>query len=495
MHNNTIMKFNVTLMSPIGYVHGLALLELAEFINNQIIRCGYISSLSKNRVIYDGINIILGAHIQPEKYSNLDFNYIIFNTEQLTENSVWTNEDYKNLLTNNYVWDYSLFNFNCITHNNKSLIYLNFDKNLRRIKLNQYKEWDILFYGSLNDRRIKILDGLESRGLKIKRLFGIYGSERDHFLSNCRSVMNLHFYDSQILQQIRIFYPLINRIPVISENYPINSCPEFYNKCLFTPGVKNFEEYVSDLLNENEQLFDKQVIDKVAEFELTENIDDFNKVIISAINFFSNNSKTQISNNIKKINLGSGKDYKIGFLNLDINPNTNPDIVIDLSKIINFPLVLNSKFHGNVTLQENKFIEIIAIDVLEHVQNLDLLMTNCLKLLSVGGKLIISVPYELSYGAWQDPTHVRAFNQNSWIYYTDWFWYLGWFDYKFDLLELNFIPSALGKELIDKNTDKDVILSTPRAIESMSVIFVKRQTNFQEKNLARSYGSNLVDYL
>ena len=156
---------------------------------------------------------------------------------------------------------------------------------------------------------------------------------------------------------------------------------------------------------------------------------------------------------------------------------------------------MKSKYHGNVTLQENQFIEIIAIDVLEHVQNLELLMTNCLKLLRVGGKFIISVPYELSYGAWQDPTHVRAFNQNSWIYYTDWFWYLGWFDYKFDLLELNFIPSALGKNLIDKNIDKDVILSTPRAIESMSVIFVKRQTNIQEKNLARSYGSNLVDYL
>jgi hypothetical protein len=488
------MKFNVTLMSPIGYVHGLALLELAEFINNQIIRCGYISSLSKNRVIYDGINIILGAHIQPEKYVNLADNCIIFNSEQLSENSTWTNTDYKNILKNNYVWDYSSFNLNCITHNNKSLIYLNFDKNLRRINLNHEKEWDILFYGSLNDRRIKILDRLDGKGLKIKRLFGVYGPERDHFLSNCRSVLNLHFYDSQILQQIRIFYPLINRIPVISENYPINSGPEFYKKCLFTPGTINFEEYVSDLLNDNEQLFNNKVIDKVAEFELTENTEDFNKVILSAIKFFSINSKSQIPNNLTKINLGSGKDYKIGFLNLDIKPNTNPDIVLDLSKKINLPFVVNSKFHGNITFQENQFIEIIAIDVLEHVQNLELLMTNCLKLLSVGGKLIISVPYELSYGAWQDPTHVRAFNQNSWIYYTDWFWYLGWFDYKFELLELNFLPSALGKNLIEKNIDKDVILSTPRAIESMSVIFVKRQTNFQEKNLARSYGSNLVDY-
>lgn len=481
-------------MSPIGYVHGLALLELAEFINNQIIRCGYSSTLSKNRVIYDGINIILGAHIQPEKYNNLYQNCIVFNTEQLPENSIWTNAVYKNILMKNYVWDYSSFNLNCIDHNNKSLIYLNFDKNLRRIKLNPDKEWDILFYGSLNERRIKLLDGLERRGIKIKRLFGIYGPERDYFLSKCRSVLNLHFYESQILQQIRIFYPLINRIPVISENYQINSGPEFYNKCLFTPGDRNFENYVSNLLNKDKELFEINVIDKIGEFELSGNTEIFNEVILTAIKFFSNNSKSEFSNDIKKINLGSGKDYKIGFLNIDIKPNTNPDIVLDISNEINFPLVVNSKFHGNVTLQENQFNEIVAIDVLEHVLNLELLMTNCLKLLNVGGKLIISVPYELSYGAWQDPTHVRAFNQNSWIYYTDWFWYLGWFDYKFDLLELNFIPSALGKNLIDKNIDKDVILSTPRAIDSMSLIFVKRQTNFQEKNLARSYGSNLVDY-
>jgi len=43
-------------------------------------------------------------------------------------------------------------------------------------------------------------------------------------------------------------------------------------------------------------------------------------------------------------------------------------------------------------------------------------MTNCLKLLRVGGVFKILVPYDLSYGAWQDPTHIRAFNERSWLY-------------------------------------------------------------------------------
>ena len=46
----------------------------------------------------------------------------------------------------------------------------------------------------------------------------------------------------------------------------------------------------------------------------------------------------------------------------------------------------------------------------------------------------ITVPCDLSYGAWQDPTHVRAFNERSWGYYGEWASYLGWVDWRFELV-------------------------------------------------------------
>lgn len=147
---------------------------------------------------------------------------------------------------------------------------------------------------------------------------------------------------------------------------------------------------------------------------------------------------------------------------------------------------------GNIAINENQFDEIIANDVLEHVLNLEVLMGNCLRLLNTGGKFIINVPYDLSCGAWQDPTHIRAFNQNSWLYYTDWFWYLGWFEYKFDLVELKFNPSPSGHELMKKNIHQDVILGTPRAIDSMRLVLVKRETTPEEKSLARSYSNQVI---
>jgi hypothetical protein len=187
-------------MQPPGYVHSLALLEAAEYCKSQIIKNGFEAILSKNRFLHQGINIVFGAHINPELLLELPNNLIIFNTEQLAENSVWTKEDYKKLLASRFVWDYSDSNLKFIPHQNKSLISFYDDDSLRRIKNCDEKEWDLCFYGSLNERRNKLIFDLESKGLKVNTIFGVYGPERDHIISRSKAVLNLHFYDSQVLQ-------------------------------------------------------------------------------------------------------------------------------------------------------------------------------------------------------------------------------------------------------------------------------------------------------
>jgi len=479
-------------MQPNGYVHGLALLEAAEYCAHQITSCGHESILTKNRLIQDGINIIFGAHIAPDQHQDLPQNVVIFNTEQLPENSAWVNDAYKKILQNNFVWDYSNINYSLIAHQKKALIGFYYNQGLRRIPVAQEKKWDLLFYGSINERRKKILDELTSRGLKIKVIFGVYGPERDLFIGQSRAVLNLHFYDSQILEQIRIFYPLINQIPVVSENFPAASAPDIYKTCLFTPADLEFNDFVVKLLAD-ESLFQELSSTKLANFEVAKDNGQFGESLATTIKYFDGViAKPSKSFHFKKINLGSGKDYRHGYLNIDLRDDVSPDILFDLSEKISFPIQCQSNIYGAVTVNENQIDEIIANDVLEHVPNLETLMGNCLRLLNIGGKFIINVPYDLSYGAWQDPTHIRAFNQNSWLYYTDWFWYLGWFNHKFDLVELKFNPSQSGYELIKKNINQEVVLGTPRAIESMQVILVKRETTPEEKSLARSFSNELI---
>lgn len=175
------------------------------------------------------------------------------------------------------------------------------------------------------------------------------------------------------------------------------------------------------------------------------------------------------------LNLGSGKDFRDDFFNLDVDDTWVPDAVCDLSAIDDLAhgVPLGRTRFGDVTLQPGCFDRIIANDVLEHVPDLMTMMTRCLELLRVGGVFQISVPYDLSFGAWQDPTHVRAFNERSWLYYTDWFWYMGWSDFRFTLDSFDFVPSPLGEELKAKNVSRDEILRTPRAIDSMMVVLRK----------------------
>ena len=486
-------QINVCLLQPAGYIHAFALLEAAEYVVEKSIEAGYQARLSKNRLLPTGLNVVFGAHINPKGQSEFPANTVIFNTEQLPEQSVWTNSEYKNILQRHFVWDYSPVNLANIGHDSKRLVSFYHAERLNRIVPEREPEYDLVFYGSTNDRRQAILDRLRAiGGLKLLTVFGLYGPERDALLGKARAVLNLHFYDAQIFQQIRAFYPLTNGIPVISENFPRDSAPAIYGDVVFAPGSESFESYLVRLLNDRD-LFKFEAARRIELFRASKNNSEFSAALEQTIEQVLGNNRAGPGGPQAptRINLGSGKDYRAGQLNIDINPALSPDALLDLSAVLDFPVSVDSPVYGKITLEENRFDEITAIDVLEHVPNLQQLMTNCLRLLKEGGRFVILVPYDLGLGAWQDPTHVRAFNENSWLYYTDWFWYMGWFDYRFDCDLIDIIPSELGKEMIDKNVPQQELLRTPRAIDSMKVVLSKRKTTPEEKTSARAFSNSL----
>lgn len=155
------------------------------------------------------------------------------------------------------------------------------------------------------------------------------------------------------------------------------------------------------------------------------------------------------------LNLGSGRDYKRDCVNADIRADVGADWVVDIGKPIEI---------------DRMFDRILAFDVLEHIPDLVQAMTNCRDLLMVGGEMHIHVPYDLSLGAWQDPTHVRAFNEKSWVYYCEWAWYLGWKETRFHLSHLEMRLSEYGASL---KLPQEEIMRLPRAVDSMYVILKK----------------------
>lgn len=61
--------------------------------------------------------------------------------------------------------------------------------------------------------------------------------------------------------------------------------------------------------------------------------------------------------------------------------------------------------------------EVWCSHYVEHCRDLVRFADNLYRILKPGGKAIITHPYAHSNRAWQDPTHVRAINEVSWLYW------------------------------------------------------------------------------
>jgi hypothetical protein len=62
-----------------------------------------------------------------------------------------------------------------------------------------------------------MLNSLLDAGLKVKHLSGVYGADRDFWISRSKMVLNLHYYEAKIFEIVRMFYLLTNSVPVVAE--------------------------------------------------------------------------------------------------------------------------------------------------------------------------------------------------------------------------------------------------------------------------------------
>lgn len=101
-----------------------------------------------------------------------------------------------------------------------------------------------------------------------------------------------------------------------------------------------------------------------------------------------------------KLNLGCGTDIKQGYVNLDIIKREGVDVVHNLDS---YPY----------PFPDNHFDEIIAIHLLEHVDDFLKTLEELYRILKPGGKIKAIVPYFSSTGAFQDPTHKHFFSKDT----------------------------------------------------------------------------------
>ncbi len=168
--------------------------------------------------------IMFGAGHLTDEAGAMPKDAIFFNTEQMP---AFSDPAYQmrahSFFKHRVVWDYSQAN---ITHLRGKLGMLrvvhcpvSFHPSMVRFEMKpeEERDVDVLFYGAVSVRRKAIFDKLEADGLRVKRLFGVYGEERDAWIARSKIVLNVHFFAAPIFEIFRVSHLLANGAFVVNE--------------------------------------------------------------------------------------------------------------------------------------------------------------------------------------------------------------------------------------------------------------------------------------
>jgi SAM-dependent methyltransferase len=479
-------KFHITLCRPEGFIHTEAFREVAETLQFGLRSLGHTVQIQDNSIDPTATNVLLGAHLlPPEDAALVPRGSVLYNLEQLGGPSL--PKHFYELARRCQVWDYSRHNidtWNVMKCASAPIhVPLGYVPEMRRIKAAPKADIDVLFYGSLNERRASIVNALKAAGVKVHTLFGVYGEERDKFIGRSKIILNVHFYDAKIFEIVRVSYLLANSKAVVTELCPNKVTEEGLGECVMGCPYDSLVETCLSLLRDDKARR-KLETRGFQWFSQRKESDILSNALQQGTGAVINTSATEYP---KKLNMGSGKDWREDHFNVDIDGYWEPDAVLDFNHPLPIGKPLETKRFGTIVLENNSFDEIMSNDCLEHIPSLMTAMSSCLNLLKVGGLFRISVPYDLSWGAWQDPTHVRAFNERSWLYYTDWFWYMGWTESRFDIAHFDLGLSPIGEALKQQQMKGEELARYPRAVDQMRVVLRKRLLTDAEKQQVSGY--------
>ncbi len=463
-----------------GYVHAEALTEIAECVYFGLRRLG-VRAFYREPPPGPARQIVFGAHLLDQtELDALPADAILYNSEQIDEHSDWLTSRYAAALKSRRVWDYSLENVRRLTAlgaRSVQFVPVGYAPELARIQP-LGEEIDVLFYGSLNPRRQAVLEALKARGLNVAALFGVYGEERDRAIARAKVVLVVHYYPAKIFEIVRAAYLFTNEKAVVAECDSDTSVEPDLREAVCGVPYERLVEACVELVREPEK---RRALGQRAHRIFARRREE--RILADALSLGA--ASTPPPALPATLQLGSGKDFRADCFNVDINPAWGPDAVLDVASPTLVGSSVRTARFGAVRLEENTFETAVALDVLEHIGDLTTAMSNVLRLLRPGGIFEILVPYDLGLGAWQDPTHVRAFNERSWLYYTDWHWYLGWTEARFDVAALELQMSALGAELQRAGRSLEEILRVPRAVDALRVRLRKRFLQESERLEAR----------
>ena len=218
------------------------------------------------------VYIVFGANSKPDVLLNaqLDaefkFYYIILNSEQI-ESPFLKNKSYIKLLKDSIVFSYSDSITKWLEENIRIKIsgsfYFPFIQSLYKYK----REYDVVFVGSKNDKRFKILDNLKKTSLNIYCDFEWKHSnpeDLNNLLNKSKVVINIPYYSNNALETHRIIKALSCGCSVISLRSSDDELDSVYEEYIY---------FTSDIVKCVNKYFDNRLKPRKTYEELIEFLD------------------------------------------------------------------------------------------------------------------------------------------------------------------------------------------------------------------------------
>lgn len=211
-------RYSIWIVSPPNYIHSQAFDEVALGFDAAFRALGRQAEIVREPSRLGDVTIVLGCNLLSAVPVPQGRRLILFNLEQITPNSPWLTDAYLSLLRRYPVWDYSEGNIAELARMGIQATHcgIGYVPELTRIAPAP-EDIDVLFVGSVNERRIAVLKELAARGVNVEARFNVYGAERDAYLARSKIILNVHFYESRVFEIVRVSYLLANRKCVVSE--------------------------------------------------------------------------------------------------------------------------------------------------------------------------------------------------------------------------------------------------------------------------------------
>lgn len=159
--------------------------------------------------------------ICPQMFPILPGFYVAYQMEQ-SVSSRWFTEEYLKRLENSFaIFDYSLTNVAHLQDKGLSIKQINYLPigyiPAYKKRVNAAEEYDVLFYGDINNDRRRLYVSEISTRYNVKVINDCFGYELYSEMAKAKVVINVHYYEGALLETTRIFECLSNDKLIVSE--------------------------------------------------------------------------------------------------------------------------------------------------------------------------------------------------------------------------------------------------------------------------------------